>query len=530
MKKIIIVLLGCFSFSYVHAASCTNLTSTLVRYQETSSVLSLQKYLFEKGFLKATPNGYFGVGTFNAVKKYQKSIGLAQVGVVGPATRAAIKKDTCQTTTISTEKFSENPPIKNVVATTTPVLQPITPPPIEVPKSPQTIRNSKRKEDATLLLQMLYRYYVDSRGVVVATTTDTPMELCVKPPILESSVASGTESNTLITKNSPCEGFIDISYLSPGYLSFIPRDPNLATSSIMTGYTVTRSQYNDITIAAKNAEEQAIIKVTCNFNNFCKDIVSLDKEVIIYGKPSIATLTYNTLVSGATPKTSLIITGKNFTTKNSVKLISLYTLKEYPLGDFSATVSSATNTKISIEGDVFNKILFCGSDCSQKIPLGSYAVIVTNEGGGSNAYPITIQGITISTTATHDSTTIIPKSKNVKVATFVLSSTYLLSLRSLTLTSSSTSTVLPSKLSNFVLKDTLDGTTYSGGSGGAFNFSNVILYANHSKIYDLYIDVDEVELGSYGFMTYGGKFLVHDDVTNIDMESPIKTFPFTVSY
>lgn len=525
MKKIIIVLLGCFSFSYVHAASCTNLTSTLVRYQETSSVLSLQKYLFEKGFLKATPNGYFGVGTFNAVKKYQKSIGLAQVGVVGPATRAAIKKDTC---TINTGGNVSTTSSSTVATSTTITTQASTTPTyVEIQKSPQAIRNAKRKDDAIILLQALYRYFLDYRGVVGTTTLNIPIDLCVSPAVLGASVASGTESSILVTKDSPCASFVDISYLSPAYLSFIPRDPSLATSSNITGYTIMRSQYNDITIAAKNPEEKAIIKVTCNFNTFCKDIIFTDK--ILYEKPTITTLNYTTLLLGSTPKTNLIITGENFTSKNSVKLVSLYTLKEYPLGDFSATIYSATNTKISIDGQVFNNTFSCGTNCSQKIPLGDYSIVVTNEGGVSNQRSFVIKGFTTSSISTQVSSSIIPGATNIKVASLAISSSMPVALTSLTLTSTSTSKNLASKITNFIMKNTSSGTSYSGGSG-TFSFSGVSLYENESLVYDIYVNVNgTMEVEDYGFITYGGKFLVKDTYANVDMEIPSKEFSFTVS-
>lgn len=63
---------------------------------ENSHVLALQNFLYAKGHLKATPNGYFGPATLAAVKAYQKSVGFSQVGIAGPATRALIKKTTCQ--------------------------------------------------------------------------------------------------------------------------------------------------------------------------------------------------------------------------------------------------------------------------------------------------------------------------------------------------------------------------------------------------------------------------------------------------
>ena len=80
MKKALFVLVFLYGTSSVFAGSCTNLTETLSRYQETPAVLSLQKFLAEKGYLKNPPNGYFGAGTFSAVKAYQKSIGLEQAG------------------------------------------------------------------------------------------------------------------------------------------------------------------------------------------------------------------------------------------------------------------------------------------------------------------------------------------------------------------------------------------------------------------------------------------------------------------
>ena len=83
------------SFVNVQAASCVSLTTNLQKGTESSVVLSLQTFLYAKGILKATPNGYFGPATLNAVKIYQKNNGLSQVGNTGPATRAAIKKETC---------------------------------------------------------------------------------------------------------------------------------------------------------------------------------------------------------------------------------------------------------------------------------------------------------------------------------------------------------------------------------------------------------------------------------------------------
>jgi peptidoglycan hydrolase-like protein with peptidoglycan-binding domain len=53
-------------------------------------VLRLQNILAKLGYLAATPNGNYGPATIEAVIKFQQAKGLAQLGVVGPATRAAL--------------------------------------------------------------------------------------------------------------------------------------------------------------------------------------------------------------------------------------------------------------------------------------------------------------------------------------------------------------------------------------------------------------------------------------------------------
>ena len=66
-------------------------------------VLKLQKLLSEKGYLTATPNGYYGVGTKSAVQKFQKANGIKQTGNVGQATKDALNKIWASATTSSKE-------------------------------------------------------------------------------------------------------------------------------------------------------------------------------------------------------------------------------------------------------------------------------------------------------------------------------------------------------------------------------------------------------------------------------------------
>lgn len=86
------------SVAYTYAAPCLVILNTnLTRGAESGSVLLLQNFLAGKGYLKATPNGYFGPATLAAVKLYQKSVGLPQTGAVLTLTRAALAKEVCST-------------------------------------------------------------------------------------------------------------------------------------------------------------------------------------------------------------------------------------------------------------------------------------------------------------------------------------------------------------------------------------------------------------------------------------------------
>ncbi len=57
---------------------------------QNNQVMELQKLLIQLGFLNGDATGYYGNATVDAVVKFQASKGLAQLGVVGPATREAL--------------------------------------------------------------------------------------------------------------------------------------------------------------------------------------------------------------------------------------------------------------------------------------------------------------------------------------------------------------------------------------------------------------------------------------------------------
>jgi peptidoglycan hydrolase-like protein with peptidoglycan-binding domain len=68
-------------------------TQSLQLGSKGEGVTKLQEILVAKGFLVMPPgilSGYFGLLTRQAVMEYQKSLGLEQVGIVGPMTRARL--------------------------------------------------------------------------------------------------------------------------------------------------------------------------------------------------------------------------------------------------------------------------------------------------------------------------------------------------------------------------------------------------------------------------------------------------------
>jgi hypothetical protein len=60
------------------------------------SVSNLQNYLSKLGYIKVSPNGYFGPSTLSAVKNYQLNNNISNTGRVGPATRKKIRDDSCK--------------------------------------------------------------------------------------------------------------------------------------------------------------------------------------------------------------------------------------------------------------------------------------------------------------------------------------------------------------------------------------------------------------------------------------------------
>ena len=520
MKKIVFLITSLFvTLSYTSAYTCTDLQKNVARTQESPSVLALQNFLFEKGYLKAKPNGYFGAGTFAAVKMYQKSLGIEQVGSTGPFTRTAIKKETCSLSS------SSIPTTKAVVISTPPTsLTPSSPVVVpSVPLTPSSSRNATRRADLEKILKVLYAYFSDSRGVYPVTIKpDIFTELCVRPKLVPIEGTS-TEVAVVETPVSPCLDYVDVAHLVPIYVQAFPRDPLLATSSMLTGYAINRSENNDIMLTALKAEDGAIVKATCNFNGYCGTIKHISS--IIYKAPTIASTSVNLILRDAWPKKEFTIYGANFTATNTVAVLSKYSGKSYTLGTFAST----NRTSFEVLASSTNQLFSCGGTCQEKIPLGDYVLTVSNQGGSTGPAYIVIKGFTASAFSARTDAPILPKSKNIKLGSFTISSGVPIVLTSLVLTSTTTSVNLPSKITKLTLKDPLSGQTFTP-SGLSFSLPNVPLYENQSNVYELYADFDEVLVPDSGSMVYGGTFTASNSITGVVVSLPSKEITFTVSY
>ncbi len=82
--------------TFAYSKNCVDVKKNLHRGNETAHVSTLQNFLIDKGFLSEKATGFFGDLTIEAVKKYQRSIGLQETGMVYTKTRQAIMSETCE--------------------------------------------------------------------------------------------------------------------------------------------------------------------------------------------------------------------------------------------------------------------------------------------------------------------------------------------------------------------------------------------------------------------------------------------------
>ncbi len=105
-------------------------------------------------------------------------------------------------------------------------------------------RNTKRKADILVILNAVYQYDIDN-AELPATIGTGGTEIC----------ATGAVS---------CSGLVNLSVLtnSERYVVSIPADPLGSTVTGGTGYNISKSSYNRVTVTAPRAENGASITIS----------------------------------------------------------------------------------------------------------------------------------------------------------------------------------------------------------------------------------------------------------------------------
>lgn len=110
-------------------------------------------------------------------------------------------------------------------------------------------RNAQRKADVNTILNAVYQYAIDENGQMPFTSNGSPVEIC----------ASGVVSSTCTSG-----GLVFLGELTDGetYLTLLPTDPQGATLTNGTGYTIATTSGNRVRVIAPKAELDETIQVT----------------------------------------------------------------------------------------------------------------------------------------------------------------------------------------------------------------------------------------------------------------------------
>lgn len=390
----------------------------------------------------------------------------------------------------------------SIIASSTPIV-PVTQVIRKLPSTP----NERRQADTIVLLSAMYSFYLDSRGTFpMPMISATPIEICTLGISL-------------------CGNLNEVkSFLVPKFLTSIPMDPNLA-SSTGSGYFITRLGDGTVTITAPSADSGVTIYAKCNFSSGCSITTFASDSARQAGlPPHIDSIDNLIFLSGASTMSSLVIRGSSFSTSSSIVMLSLRgSSRKYILGAFPSidqkTITATSGFTISP--------LSCGTSCFEVPPVGYYDVTVKTQIGDSNASAISLQGVTTSSISGSLARSLTPMSTHVKLGSVTLSSQTAVTLKSLAFSLSGTTTLL-SKLSNFVLTDSVTKRTISGGLN--FTIPDETINNNVTKLYDLYADIADVDTSYAGRIDITGAFTVNEAVSNTVFTAPIPKFMITVSY
>lgn len=133
MNKVLrLVLLGVLVFPTLASAS---VDMNLKYGMKNTEVSELQDYLSDKGFLKVSPTGFFGLLTLKAVQEYQLSVNVPSTGYVGILTRGKINDELTLALASSTEaeiaETGTSTPVSPIISPQSPIGgAPVNPQPI----------------------------------------------------------------------------------------------------------------------------------------------------------------------------------------------------------------------------------------------------------------------------------------------------------------------------------------------------------------------------------------------------------------
>ena len=105
-------------------------------------------------------------------------------------------------------------------------------------------RNAQRSADVNTILNAVYQYSIDNKGVIPASITTTATEICK---------TGGT-----------CTGLTDLSVLTTAekYLTAMPTDPSGGINANGDGYSILKTVNGRVTVTATQAEGGATITAT----------------------------------------------------------------------------------------------------------------------------------------------------------------------------------------------------------------------------------------------------------------------------
>jgi prepilin-type N-terminal cleavage/methylation domain-containing protein len=109
--------------------------------------------------------------------------------------------------------------------------------------------NADRRSDINTILNAVYQFAIDNQGTIITEITTTVQEICA------GGVASSTCSSGSLAD-------LDNLIHNEKYLTAIPTDPQGATTTNGTGYSIVKSSNGRITVKAMGAQLGDIISVT----------------------------------------------------------------------------------------------------------------------------------------------------------------------------------------------------------------------------------------------------------------------------